>query len=142
MKNENKSIYYGILFFFLYDKIYEIFSSIVISPILSMQWNIYLVPILLLLIIIMLSVIFYRIKEFPKIRIWHILLVVFLSTLISFFNIPGRFYFTGGNSVYSPETQYTILNYIRFCVAINMMVFLAISYFKYWKLQDPVRQKG
>ena len=132
---KNINIYYGILFYFIYIQIYQIVSKILISPILSMQCAIYLIPILLSLVVIILSVIFYRIKEFPKIRIWHLLLVFLLSTLITFFNIPGRFYLTGINSTYSAEMQSTIPTFIQIAGTINTVVFLVISYFKYWKLQ-------
>lgn len=135
MKNENKFIYYGILFYFIYIQIYEIISSILIWPILSMQWNIYLIPILLSLIIISLSIIFYRINKFPKIRIWFILLVILLSILISLLNIPNKFYLLGGDSVYSVKTQSSITNYILICRTINTIVFLSVSYFKYFKSQ-------
>lgn len=135
MKNENKFIFYGILFYFLYIQIYKIISSILISPILSMQWNIHLIPVLLSLIIILLSILFYRIKKFPKINFLFILLVVLLSILVSFFNIPNKFYLLGGDSVYSIEIQSVIINYILICGVINTTIFLTISYFKYLKIQ-------
>lgn len=138
MKNENKFIYYGILFYFLYTQIYKTISNVLISPILSMQWNTHLIPILLSLIIILLSVLFYRIEKFPKIRIWFVLLVVFLSIVVSFFNMPDKFYLSSSNSVYSTEKQSMITNYILICRVINTILFLAISYFKYL----TVRKKG
>lgn len=128
---KNKFIYYGILFYFLYNQTYSIISDILILPILSMQGNIHLIPILLSLVIILLSVLFYRITKFPKIRIWLILLVIFLSVVVSFFNIPAKFYLSGINSAYSTEKQSMITNYILTCKVINTIVFLAIAYFKY-----------
>jgi len=133
MKNNNKFIYYGILFYFLYIQIYSALASLLISPILIMQWNIHLIPLLLLLLIVLLSILFYRIKKFPKIRIWFILLVVFISTVVSFFNLPERFYLLGGNSLYSAKIQSSILDYILYCNVVNTVVFLSISYFKYVK---------
>lgn len=135
MKNENKYIYYGIVFYFLYIQLYSILAGLLISPILVMRWDIHLIPLFLLLFIALLSILFYRIKTFPTIRIWFILLVVCISTVVRFLNIPGRFYLLGGNSLYSTEIQSTILDYISYCSTLNTIVFLAISYFKYVKSQ-------
>jgi hypothetical protein len=106
-----------------------------ILPILSMQWNVNLILILLLLLIASLSILFYRIKTFPKIRIWFILLVASLSIVFSFFNIPDKFYLSGVNSGYDLETQSVIVNYILTCRVINTIIFLTISYLKYLKIQ-------
>jgi|BioPla2DNA2_1021312.scaffolds.fasta_scaffold66086_2 RsiW-degrading membrane proteinase PrsW (M82 family) len=135
MKNENKLIYYGILFSYLYFQIYSITSKVLISPILYMQWNVHLVPILLSLIIMLLSVWFYKVKNFPKMKLWFIILIVLLSIFVSLFNIPNRFYLLGGNSIYSIKTQSTVINYILICGVINTSIFLVISYIKYLKLK-------
>ena len=132
---KNKYIYYGILFYFLYIQIYGIISRVLTWPVLSMQWNVHLVLILPLLLIIVLSVLFYRLKEFPKIRLWFILLVIFLSVVITFFDIPNIYYMSA-YSVYSFEEKSIITNYIQTCRAVNTIVFLAIAYFKYLKVQD------
>jgi hypothetical protein len=140
MKNENKFIYYGILFYFLYTQIYKTISSILISPILDMQWNINFIPIMLLLLIVLLSVWFYKIKLFPNIRIWFILLVVFFSILVSFLNIPNKFYLSS-SSVYSIDKQSLITNYILTCRTINTIAVIAIAYFKYLKFQKNEKVK-
>jgi hypothetical protein len=104
---------------------------VLISPVLIMQWNIHLNIILLILFIISLAVWFYMIKQFFKIKLWFILLVVFLSISVSFFNIPDRFYLSGDNSAfYSIDKQSVITNYILVCRVINTIVFLSITYFK------------
>jgi len=131
MKTKNRYIYYGILFYFLYTQIYTIISSLLISPILNMKWSIHLIPIIFSILIIVLSLGFYRIKQFPILKIWYILLVVLLSISVSFFNLPEIFYLSGSNSVYSLEQQSIITNYIFTCKLINTVVFLIITYFKY-----------
>ena len=131
MEKENKFIYYGILFYFLYTQIYSVLASFLILPVLIMQWDIYLIPLFLLLFIALLSILFYRIKKFPKIRLWFLLLVIFISIAVSFLNIPERFYLLGGNSVYSTKIQSAILDYISYGRTLNAIIFLAISYFKY-----------
>jgi hypothetical protein len=136
MKNENKPIYYGILFYFLYIQIYKIISSVLISPVLIMQWNIHLIIVLLLLLVISLAVWFYTIKQFFKIKLWLIFSVIFLSISVSFLNIPDKFYLSGGNSVfYSIDKQSMIANYILICRVVNTIVFLTITYFKYLKIE-------
>ena len=142
MKNENKLIYYGILFYFIYVQIYSIISEVLISPILSMQWNIHIIPILLSLVIILLSVLFCRAKRFPRIKIWVVLLVVLLSVMFGVFNIPAKFYLSASNPVYSIEEQSMITNYILICKTLNTIVLLAISYFKYLKIQKEEKFNG
>ncbi len=142
MKNENKLIYYGILFYFIYVQIYSIISEVLISPILSMQWNIHIIPILLSLVIILLSVLFCRAKRFPRIKIWVVLLVVLLSVMLGVFNIPAKFYLSASNPVYSIEEQSMITNYILICKTLNTIVLLAISYFKYLKIQKEEKFNG
>ena len=126
-------IYYGILFYFLYTQIYGIICSLLVSPILIMQWNIYLVPIFLLLFTTLLSIWFYRAKKFPKIKIWFILLIVILSIIISFLNIPSWFYLFDYNSAYTIEKRSMIMDYILYSESINLTLFLVISCFKYLK---------
>ena len=135
MKNENKFIYYGILFYFLYIQIYKTVSGALILPILIMQWNVFSIPILLTLIILLFAVWFYKKEKFPKIKLWFVLLVVLLSIAVSFFNIPERFYLSGNNSNYSVEQQYSITNYILTFKTINTLIFMVIVYFKYLKIQ-------
>jgi hypothetical protein len=141
MKNENKFIYYGILFYFLYTQIYKTISSILISPILIMQWNVIFIPILLILIILLFSVWLYKKEKFPKIKLWFVLSVLFLSITVSFFNIPDRFYLSGINSDYTIKQQYTITNYILTFKTINTLIFIAISYFKYLKYQKDEKNE-
>jgi len=133
MKNENKLIYYGIIFYFLYVHTYNIIGNLLIISVLIMRWNIHFIPLLLLLLIVCLSILFYRAKKFPEIRIWFVITVVFLSIVVKVFNLPERFYLTGGNPYYSTEMQSVILNYILTCGVVNIVVFIAISYFKYLK---------
>ena len=133
MKNEHKLIYYGIIFYFLYVHTYNIIGNLLIMPVFILQWNIHFIPLLLLLLIVCLSILFYRAKKFPEIRIWFVIAVVFLSIVIKVFNLPERFFLTGGNSFYSPEIQAVILNYIQTCGVVNTVVFITISYFKYLK---------
>ena len=142
MKNENKLIYYGILFYFIYVQIYNIISEVLISPILCMQWNIHIIPILLSLVIILLSFLFCRVKRFPRIKIWVVLLVVLLSVMLRLFNSPAKFYLSGSNPVYSIEEQSMITNYILICKTLNTIVLLAISYFKYLKIQKEEKFNG
>ena len=142
MKNENKSIYYGILFYFLYTQIYSIIVNVLTLPILCMQWNIHIIPILFSLVIVLLSVLFCRAKRFPRIKIWVVLLVVLFSVMLKLFNIPAKFYLSCSNPVYSIEEQSMITNYILICKTLNTIVLLAISYFKYLKIQQEEKFNG
>lgn len=133
--SDNKLIYYGILFYYIYIQIYGILSNLLISFVLIMQWSVLLIPLFLLLFIVLLSTLFCQIRKFPKIRVWFILLILFTSIAVTFFNIPSRFYLLGENSPYNAKIQTTILDYISYSRALNTIVFLAISYFKYIKLK-------
>ena len=133
---KNKYIYYGILFYFLYIQIFNISSSLLITPILIFQFNIHLILILLFIYIVLLSFLFYRFEKFPKIKIWFIVLIVIVTTLISFFNIPEKFYLTDTYFLYVLEKKSMIMNYILICKTINTIVFLVIAYIKYLKLKE------
>lgn len=135
MKKENKFIYYGILFYVVYTQIYVIISSVLISPFLILKWNIYVILTLLILPITLLSVMFYRIKKFPRIRLWFILLLIFLSTMLNFFEIPHILYLSSADSLYSLKEQYAIFDYILTCKAVNIIVFIVIAYYKYFRIQ-------
>ena len=137
---KNKNIYYGILFYFIYTQIYETISSLLISPILIMQWNIHLILILLLFLILILSIWFYKVEKFPRIKIWLILIVVCCSILVKFFNIPTGLYLSNNNYVFNLEKQSLITNYIQLCRIINIIIFLGITYLKYSIFRKDIKQ--
>lgn len=134
-KIQKADMYYGILFYFLYMQTYKILSDILISPVLIMQWSHNIVLIILLLLILILSVFFYRLKIFIKIKIWHILFIIFLSTMMKFFNIPNKFYLGEDTSIYNLSKKTAIMDFILICRTINTLIFISIAFFKYSKNQ-------
>lgn len=135
-KLENRNLYYGIFFFFLYGQVYSILSRVLITPIWVMHWNIHFIGILLLSLIALMSVWFYRIKEFPKLNVWFILLVVVVSVAVNFFNFPDSFLFFDDSSVSRNEVRSLLINYITGSSTVNLIVFLAIAYSKYSKEKE------
>lgn len=132
MKSESKFIYYGILFYFLYSQIYNIISNVLILPILSMHWNIYLIPILLGVFIVILSLWFYRLKKFPKIKLWIILLIVSLSITTELFSwVPYNI----SKESYINEEKSLILDFTLYCKTINTVIFIIITSLKYTKMK-------
>jgi hypothetical protein len=131
MKNKNQSLYYGILFYFLYIQIYNIISGVLIVPIVIMRWNVLFIPICLIALIILFSIWFYRKKQFSKIRVWYILLIFILTTVVNIICAPG-FYLKGRDFEYR-EQMPIILNYTYYCMVIFTIVFLTVAYIKYSK---------
>jgi hypothetical protein len=132
MKKDLQPIYFGILFSFLYLQMYKIISSLLITPILSMYLNIYLIPIILGIFIVLLSLWFYHLKVFPKIKIGIILLVICLSIIVKLFEwLP---YYISKCS-YTNEEKYLVLNLTSYCSTINTVAFIVLAYFKYIKMK-------
>jgi RsiW-degrading membrane proteinase PrsW (M82 family) len=136
MKKEHQFVYYGILFYFLYSQVYKIISNLLITPILIMQWNIYLIPFIVGVVIFALSFCFYRLNKFSPIKIWIILLIVLLSVSISFIGLPARYYMLGGNSIYSIEKQSIITKFILYGSTINTIILVVLTYIKYIKMRN------
>lgn len=134
MKNENKYVYYGILFYTFYLQIYFVVSEVFFLPVLIFRWNIHFIPLFLLLLVAILSITFYRIKNIPILNVWFILFISFLSSVIYTFTLKYRFYLLDRDPLYdSPEILPTITNYLSECNSFNIFLFLCISYYKYIK---------
>lgn len=140
MKNEDKLIYYGILFYYIYIQMYMTFSEVSLLLVLVFRWSIHLIPLFLLFFIAILSILFYRIKNIPIINIWIILLVLFLLSAVSAFGLPYRHYLLDGDdtlySLYnSAEIRSAISDYTSICKEVNIFAFLGVSYLKYVKMK-------
>jgi len=132
MVKENKFIYFGILFYFVYSQLYKVISHLLVAIILTMRMNIVFIHVFVLLFILLLSSWFYFKKEFFSIKIWFIALLVLVSVSISFFDIPNRLYLYN-NLEYSEVERHLIMNYTLIYGFINTLLFLVIAYYKYKK---------
>lgn len=133
MGRNNFNIYYGIVFCFLYIQVYRIISSLFISPMLALHWNIYIILTCLILLIVAFSVWFYTIKQFPSVKIWITLLVVAALILLEIFGLPEVYYLRGGGSYYAIKEQLLISNSIALCRTINTIILIVISFIRYVK---------
>lgn len=95
---KNKYIFYGIIFYYLYIQVYSIVCKLLVWTVLIMQLNIYFIPVILSIVILIFSFWFYKIEHFPPIKIWFILFVVLTSITLNFLNFPERYYLQGGGS--------------------------------------------
>ena len=132
MVKENKFVYFGILFYFVYSQLYKVISHLLVVIILTMRMNIVFIHVFVLLFILLLSSWFYFKKEFFSIKIWFIALLVLVSVSISFFDIPNRLYLYN-NLEYSEVERHLIMNYTLIYGFINTLLFLVIAYYKYKK---------
>ena len=132
MVKENKFVYFGILFYFVYSQLYKVISHLLVAIILTMRMNIVFIHVFVLLFILLLSSWFYFKKEFFSIKIWFIALLVLVSVSISFFDIPNRLYLYN-NLEYSEVERHLIMNYTLIYGFINTLLFLVIAYYKYKK---------
>lgn len=133
MKSENQFIYYGILFLFLYLKAYSFISNALTCLILGLKGNIFIIPVVLSLFIMCLFFVFYRLKSFPKIKLWMILIIIFLLSIANLFLIPSTYY-AGGQSIYNQDQRIMISSFITYCNAFNTIGIIIISYVKYYRL--------
>lgn len=132
MVKENKFIYFGILFYFVYSQLYKVISHLLVAIILTMRMNIVFIHVFVLLFILLLSSWFYFKKEFFSIKIWFFALLVLVSVSISYFDIPNRLYLYN-NLEYSEVERHLIMNYTLIYGFINTLLFLVIAYYKYKK---------
>ena len=132
MVKENKFVYFGILFYFVYSQLYKVISHLLVAIILTTRMNIVFIHVFVLLFILLLSSWFYFKKEFFSIKIWFIALLVLVSVSISFFDIPNRLYLYN-NLEYSEVERHLIMNYTLIYGFINTLLFLVIAYYKYKK---------
>ncbi len=132
MVKENKFVYFGILFYFVYSQLYKVISRFLVAIILTMGMNIVFIHVFVLLFILLLSSWFYFKKEFFSIKIWFIALLLLVSVSISFFDIPNRLYLYN-NLEYSEVERHLIMNYTLIYGFINTLLFLVIAYYKYKK---------
>lgn len=132
MVKENKFVYFGILFYFVYSQLYKVISHLLVAIILTMRMNIVFIHVFVLLFILLLSSWFYFKKEFFSIKIWFIALLVLVSVSISFFDIPNRLYLYN-NLEYSEVERHLIMNYTLIYGFVNTLLFLVIAYYKYKK---------
>ena len=132
MVKENKFVYFGILFYFVYSQLYKVISHLLVAIILTMRMNIVFIHVFVFLFILLLSSWFYFKKEFFSIKIWFIALLLLVSVSISFFDIPNRLYLYN-NLEYSEVERHLIMNYTLIYGFINTLLFLVIAYYKYKK---------
>ena len=132
MVKENKFVYFGILFYFVYSQLYTVISRFLVAIILTTRMNIVFIHVFVLLFILLLSSWFYFKKEFFSIKIWFIALLLLVSVSISYFDIPNRLYLYN-NLEYSEVERHLIMNYTLIYGFINTLLFLVIAYYKYKK---------
>ena len=132
MVKENKFVYFGILFYFVYSQLYKVISRFLVAIILTTRMNIVFIHVFVLLCILLLSSWFYFKKEFFSIKIWFIALLLLVSVSISYFDIPNRLYLYN-NLEYSEAERHLIMNYTLIYGFINTLLFLVIAYYKYKK---------
>ena len=132
MVKENKFVYFGILFYFVYSQLYKVISRFLVAIILTTRMNIVFIHVFVLLFILLLSSWFYFKKEIFSIKIWFIALLLLVSVSISYFDIPNRLYLYN-NLEYSEVERHLIMNYTLIYGFINTLLFLVIAYYKYKK---------
>ncbi len=129
---KNINFYYGILYYILFVKGYNILCDLVTSLLLILKANIYLIPIALLIFTIGFLLFFIYIKKLPPLKLWVLLSVLTLSISVSFLNLPGRYYM-GTTSFYTIEQKSIILRLIYFSKGIFYVGMIVISYLYYLK---------
>jgi energy-coupling factor transporter transmembrane protein EcfT len=135
LKTEEKYLFYGILFLFVYNRLFIICNDLISSLILVCQWNAYLVPIALLLLCTIFLLFFLKLKDYPKINFWLIIGVILVPIAINFFMLPNRYYF-----YYSAEDQKMLFDCRILINGINTYILVFIVYFKYYRLNKQLKK--
>jgi len=125
MEKNNFNIYYGIIFLFLYSRIYSIFTNLFICAIYFLKINIYVIPIMLLAIVLTMLIIFTKIRKFPLLNLYVIIILVIVFILCNNFCEPINFY--QGES----KKQFLISNFKSISYTIFNFAIIIISFIKY-----------
>jgi len=129
MLNDKKSIYYGIVMLFISKLLLDIVSILFYLLIGYLDFNILIVPISQCLFTILLLLYFFRLKVFPKIKIFHFISIIILTAILA--NISSSQLFLEKYSIVEKA------KYNTFMIAINTFFFYSfaiIAYIKYLKI--------
>lgn len=79
----NKFIYYGFVLFFLIRLLFDILSSLLYLVIGSINANILVIPILMLIFSVVILYYFcFHLKQYPLLKPWCLVLIIFINILI------------------------------------------------------------
>lgn|GEM_PF-5420518 len=131
---KDTSFCYGIIFYFITIQIYNIVCDLISSLLLGFNEKIIFIPISLILVVVCFLLCFIKMNKFRDIKIWKILLVVLLSFILKFFNLPGRYYMTT-SSFYTIEQQSIITLLIFSSKALINIGIIVIAYFQYVRIK-------
>lgn len=130
MKNDKKYIYYGIVFWFLFETIFNFFERLITTIVFYFSWNIYIIPIFLTFIAIIMILAILRYKSIPQLNLWIVV---------------GIFTAFAGMTLIAPEKWLRNANYLEsekqmlllvrpFISACFRWIIVLIAYIKYYKL--------
>ncbi len=123
---QNSNIYYGILFYFVYIRLFQIVTDLIVMPVFCFNLNVTIIPIALTLMILLFNFVYLKMKKFPRLLIWIVLILVY-SVVKLLFNIPTRFY------PYSDSEKAWAIQSIYICTGIHTFVFVVLSCIKFIK---------
>lgn len=125
---EKKTAYYGIVLFFIVYILMGMTSGLFIVASFKFSLYIYLGPIWALLYSIAMCLSLWRIKKFPKLKIW------FMVLIFCCYCIPKNFFYT-----YSHEELVTLSKVTVYNEAIQvafLLVFSSIAFIKYYRIKE------
>lgn len=134
--NENfqkKYIFYGVVLFFLTSLLKDIIHSITELIICYLNFNIQLIPFISIIFCAVIIIVIFKIKAFPKLNLWLLLLPIIISLLTNLFL----------SKIYTEcIKQYTSLevgmnySYIKGINYIFTLTFSIVAYIKYKKIKE------
>ena len=140
MNHYKKNIYYGIIFLFLYRMIFQISEKLVSSMILSIGGNIYVAFSLLCILSLVMIFVFICIKQFPRMNIAFICLIVFLLLALTGLNMPTRFLISE-KEFYSTKEQGMFITLSGVAYAFNYWSMVIIACIRYFRMQKKEEGK-
>jgi hypothetical protein len=143
MKEKNKYIYYGIVFLLLYRLIFQTICWLIHLLILYFNWDMFVLPTTLLVIILVFSFLFAKIKSFPSISIWCFMLIfaITIFTLILNHIFGTELYELYKKEKFSIVNQTLVNVFIRGSEELSLFAIIIISFFKYRSIKEPKTDK-
>lgn len=122
----NRDICYGLILFFLIKSILGITGIIGYEIAINFMQNIYIAPVLLMVVAIILLIICFRTKKFPYIRLWVIPLILLINLGTTHLDYSQKII-----EVFSEVEKAMLFTLVTGIQEITLIILVVLAYIKY-----------
>lgn len=125
----NKDICYGFILFFIVKSILGIVEIIGYTITSYLLHNIYITPILLLLVVITLIIVSFRLKNFPPIPLWVLPIIVLINIGTGYLDYPQKMMMD-----FSELDRAILFSTTKGIEQISLLILVILIYIRYYRL--------